>query len=421
MKRDLYRVSSLLKYFYCITFLILLMDRMDNVPIVVFSVLRKIKYLYLFFNAFYFLATCDKRGIKKKTVPALIVLILLLLHTLLWGMVFVNETVKTETNIHMRELLILIVFISETAYLYYSSGTVLEFAKHTYGVYLLALLWAGLTHFSDFVNPIKFIYVFGGSHTYRVAFGFGHANYVGSICCCALLCSIYLIDHMRKHLSVNVFLKNKRLWMIILADVYIGEMLFSTASRTAILAFLIAIVMYIIYNANNLLPSIGSAKPREIIILGSCLAIILLFLTGTFSKLLTETNRDNLISTNMQILNDYFNRRTGMGYINYSGFSDGVWLFGYETANVDSYYAYIFFATGYLGTFLIMLALFITGLYVCKEGRRRNNIVGSMIFVAFILIGITQASLISYDHLMSISFWVLFFMEMSGCTKDTLI
>ncbi|MGN0437489.1 MAG: O-antigen ligase family protein [Lachnospiraceae bacterium] len=406
----------MLKYLYCVTFFVLLMDRMDNVPFT--SVLRKIKYVYIFLLLVYFFMSFKGR-IYKKTIPAIIVLGIILVHTFLWGTVFVNDTVRSYTYVHMREILILLCFIWGTAYLYGTSGTLLEFANDTYKIYLLALLWAGLTHISNFVNPVKFIHVFAGHHAYRVTFGMGHANYVGSICCFALLCSIYLLENIRNHGTMKELITNKKALWIIASDIYIGEMLFSTASRTAILAFLAAACIYIIYNANELiLFRMGRINMRVIMFSLGILFFSWICIMGGLSSLLSNSNRDNLISVNSEIFYKYYDPWIGMGYINYTGFAYGTWLYGYETANADSYYMYILFSTGYLGAVLIGLAILLTSIFIFKSGRRKKEITGYMVLLAFLVLGLAQASLISYDHIMSISFWVLLVLEMSKFEND---
>ena len=407
-------LGRFLKKAYGIMFYVLLMDRLDTVPAGLFSALRRLKYVYLVLLLLFFLSAVFKSGFKKREGIAVCVVLILLLHTLLWGRIFVNYKLVTDTRIHLRELLLLLLFISGTAFLYSREGSVDEFAKHSYFAYFLSLLWAGLTHITHFVNPVKFVYVLGGAHSFRVDFGMGHANYVGSICCCALICSIFLFEKIRNHGSLKKALRNRKIKRLIISDIYIGEMLFSTASRTAILACASAVIIYILICADELFPSNGMGSARLIIIILGTIVVLYLLVEGFFNELLSESHRDSLLSTNYDIMINNFSLWTGMGYINYSGFAFGIWAYGFETANADSYYAYIFFATGVLGASIIGLGLVITTITVIIRSYFQKNICGVMTVVSFLFIGAAQASILSYDHLISYTYWIILLLVMSN-------
>ena len=406
--------AILIKKLFCITFSILLFDRIDTIPVALFSSLRKLKYLYIIIVAMYSCSQIGKHGFKKKEVFSLIVILILFIHTFLWGCVFVNTNLVKETHVHMREIVILLLFIGLTALLYSREGSGVEFAKHSYFCYLTAFVWAGMTHPSSFVNPIKFVYVLGGEHTYRVSFGMGHANYVGSMCCCALTCSIYLFEKIRKHRSLKELLQNKQALLLIIADVYIGEMLFSTASRTAIIAFSVEFLIYFLINSNELFPVYGVRNARFFAVVIGGIILFTVGMLGLFTELMETSHRDALIDTNWEILINYFSIWTGMGYVNYSGFAFGAWEFGYQTVNTDSYYAYIFFSTGILGSIFIAVSLLITCVESFKNSYKQKNICDSITVVSLMLIGIAQASVLSYDHMSSYTFWIMLLIRMSN-------
>lgn len=405
---------SAFKFLYCITFFVLLMDRLDNAPEVFFSIFRKIKYVYILSLLIYAGSNIITTSIKKRELASFAIIVILFLHTLLWGIGFVNPTLIRETHVHMRENILLLLFIGTTSLLYSREGSTCEFARHTFICYLLVLIWAGATHISNFVNPVKFVYVLGGEHTYRVTFGLGHANYVGSMCCCALICSIYLLERIRNHKSIRQLLRKREVWPLLVSDIYIGEMLFSTASRTAIVAFLAVTALYIIVNSDELFPVYGIKSARLLVTVIGTIILFILMVSGVFSELLASSHRDSLIGTNYNILVNNYSIWTGMGYINYSGFAFGTWLFGYRTANADSYYAYIFFSTGILGTIIIGIALAILCRKIIKNAYKENFILDCMALISFLIIGITQASVLSYDHLNSYTYWILLLVSISG-------
>ena len=389
------------------------MDRMDNVPGGLFSALRKLKYIYLVLLVVFIFSNVLKGGFKKKEGSVVFVVFIFIVHTCLWGLVFVNYKLVPETRFHMREMILLLLFISGTSLLYSREGSIEEFAGHSYGCYFLTLLWAGLTHPSNFVNPVKFIYVLGGDHAYRVAFGLGHANYVGGIGCCALICSVYIFEKARNHSSLKKVLSKKEIKRLVLADIYVGEMLFSTASRTAVLALAAAVIIYLFVYIDELFPAHKAGSKRITFLIVGSIAVLFLMVQGFFNGLLSESHRDSLISTNYEIMINNFSVWTGMGYINYSGFAFGVWAYGFETANADSYYAYVFFASGIIGTIIISFALLVASLVVINKAYRFNYCSSVMALVSFLFLGVAQASVLSYDHLTSYTYWILLFLTMS--------
>ena len=111
------------------------MDRMDNVPGGVFSALRKLKYLYLILLVVYLITNVLNGGLKKREGSAFFVIMVFIVHTLIWGLGFVNYNLIPETSFHMREMLLLLLFIFGTALVYSREGYIEEFAEHSYIVY----------------------------------------------------------------------------------------------------------------------------------------------------------------------------------------------------------------------------------------------------------------------------------------------
>ena len=406
-------LGQFLKKAYCVVFFILVMDRMDNAPAGVFSALRKLKYIYLVLLVVYLFTNVLGGGAKKREGSVLFVTSIFVVHTLLWGLVFTNNKLIPDTRLHMREMLLLLLFIFGTTLLYSREGSVEEFAEHSFICYFVTLVWAGLTHPSNFVNPVKFVYVLGGDHAFRVAFGLGHANYVGSICGCTLLCAVYIFERNRNHSSLKSVLNNRKMRRLVLAVIYVGEMLFSTASRTAILAFTFSMVIYVFVYIDELFPSHKAGSKRiTLVIIGSLITLVLVT-QGFFNELLSESHRDSLISTNYDIMVNNFSLWTGMGYINYNGFAFGVWAYGFQTVNADSYYAYVFFASGVIGMLIIVFALLVISAEVVKKSYRYKEYLGIMALVSFLFLGVAQASLLSYDHLTSYTYCILLFLTMA--------
>lgn len=408
------KANLIIRYFYQITYLILLLDLVDNVPGT--NTLRKIKYIYLIVVIVYILAIFRLK-IKKNSIPVVLIFGLLLLHTILFGKFITNMEVKKQIDTHFKEMSILLCFIIGTLYVYGRNGqrAILLFAKETYRIFCVFLLWIGVTHSYNFTNPTKFIYTLQGDHSYRGSFGMNHANYLGSICCCALICSMYLIDNYRQRGSFKKSISDKRILRCVILDFYIGEILFSSSSRTAVLTTLVSIILYIGFNATELL---GIYQNRQVIkacfyVVGMIIAFIFIS-SGGIDYLLQNSRRDNAWLVNYPIFANHYNKYTGMGYVNYYCFSYGTNFFRYNTWNVDNYYLYILFTTGYIGLLIIAISLAVAALFILRITICTENICGLCTIISLLMLGLAQTSILSYDHIVCIVYWVLIALVISN-------
>lgn len=387
---------------YTLTIIILMLDIVDNFPFGYY--LRKIKYIYLLIVLIYFIYSF--KGVISSKVS--ILLSFLSLHTVLFGYVFVNKSVAALTHENAREMLIYIALVSLTYFFVWNEGLFKDFMKWNYWGISFVLLWCGVTHPSHFVNPLYFVYFFSGIHSYRTTFGMGHANFTGNMCLFALIYSVFLLEEIRNKRPYKELLGSKTARWIIFTDIIIGEMLFSTQSRTSVLAAIVFISVYIYCNWKELLKLSKKVRLISTIVFVSC--VIAFFISDGFTNVWSISNRDSNVAVNYPIFRQ-FNAWTGMGYIPSSGFLTKA--YGLNTFALDIYYLYIFFTTGYLGSLIITLFLTLTFWYAIHIKERGIKVLILSMFFAILFTGIGQTNMISYILLPSMINWVTVFLGIS--------
>ena len=212
---------------YFVVALILLLDCTNNFPGIFY--LRKLKYVYIMILAVDFM-TCRRKQITKISA---VVMFFLFFHTLLFGIVFVNPDVLELTRIHCREMVIYLLFLMLMTNAVERYNCKLKFIEATCAAFAGFMLWCGITHISNFVNPMYFIYVFNRTDRVRSEFGTGSPNYMGYYCFIAL---VFFYALWYEYNETNRLTQKKKygllgisLWTILI--------LLSTGSRSSILSF----------------------------------------------------------------------------------------------------------------------------------------------------------------------------------------
>ena len=85
---------------YCATMLMSMLSIVDNVPLV--GVMYNIKYVYMVLIVFF----CFYDGVLVWNKRLAWAIGLLVIHTILYGVVFTNPYIKIETNMHFQQLMV---------------------------------------------------------------------------------------------------------------------------------------------------------------------------------------------------------------------------------------------------------------------------------------------------------------------------
>ena len=313
----------------------------DTVPFT--SLLLKVRYLYIACIVFFCIKDCIIIWNKRLFVA----LGLLILHTVLYCAVFTNPMIMPNTQMLFRELVITYSNVLFTLLYIYKHSCNMEFLSLTTLALLIMIYVAAFTNFKDFVNPIYYFNVFSRYGRYRAPFGMGDVNYCGNYALYTLILLIITTkEWIKEGNKISLFQKIVIGFSVLLTVC----MLFSTASRSALISLGIFVGVHIIQKYWRLLyTKLKSIFP--ILIIMGVLVLVVFVGSGKFSQMWVDSNREGNFSINYPIYQEYGNYINGMGYADNSGYLQKI--YGYETTAQDVYYLYIWFSTGYLGAALI--------------------------------------------------------------------
>lgn len=401
-------IIQLIGLLYIATIAFNMLYRTDNFHA---GFLMNIRYPYLLLLLLYFLSSF--RGV----VPGkpFIMMSFLMVHSILFGFVFINNQVKALTFDHGKEMVIYTLMIFLTSYFVWSQGLFFDFMAWNFWTTAAVLLRAGITHTSHFVNPVLFVHVFAENHSFRSTFGFGHANFTGNMCVFAIAYSIFLLEEIRREGKVKYMLDDRYVRAIVITDILIGEILLSTQSRTSILAGILFAGVYIFYNWNDVFKLPYRARAAL-----SYLAVILFVVfiaAGGPAHIWEGAHRADNVTVNYPLFK-LFSPWTGMGYIPPYGFYTQV--YGLPTFALDIYYLYIFFATGYLGSILIVGMLLTALFFIIRIRNNDKKILAIALYASMMLTGIGQTSMVVYTLLSSMINWTIICVAVSPELKKDL-
>ena len=396
-------IIQLMGILYIVTIGLNMLSRTDNFNV---GPLLNIRYIYLLMLLLYFFSSFG--GV----VPGrpFIMMSFLMVHSVLFGFIFINNNVKALTNDHGKEMIIYTLLITLTSYFVWSQGLFYDFMAWNFWTTAVILLRAGITHTSHFVNPVLFVHAFSSNHSFRSTFGFGHANFTGNLCLFTIAYSIFLLEEIRREGRIQYMLENRYVRAILITDILIGEILLSTQSRTSILAGILFAAVYIFYNWYDVfkLPY----RARAIIAYITVLLLVLFIVMGGPASIWEGAHRSDNITVNYPLFK-MFSPWTGMGYIPPYGFYKKA--YGLDTFALDIYYLYIFFSTGYIGTALIVCFLLVTLLFVIFIRNVGNKVLSLALYFAMLVTGIGQTNMIVYTLLSSMINWTILCIEV--CPK----
>ena len=101
--------KKLVMALYCATMLMSMLSIVDNVPLR--GIMYNIKYLYILIIVFF----CFYDGILVWNKRLTIGIGLLVIHTILYGVIFTNPHIKFDTDLHFQQL----IYIFEEIFLYF--------------------------------------------------------------------------------------------------------------------------------------------------------------------------------------------------------------------------------------------------------------------------------------------------------------
>ncbi len=357
---------------YCVALASSVLAIMTGVPFV--GILNDIKYLYVLIIVFAFF----QEGVIIVHNRFFIALGLLVIHTCLYGIVFVNPNVITHTNVLFQQLIVGYIIVFFTTLYVYKNNLFLHFLQASYIGLAVPIFWGALSKPNHFVNPIYFVNIFSRYGRFRADFGFGDVNYCGNYCLYTLVLSVFLYFEYKK---TNAF-SMKKIVMIVVVDLLAICMLLSTASRSAVLSFVLFCGCAFCIEKKDFFVKhikfiLGCIIPLIIIVLA------VLLLSGKFSSMWVDSNREGNFTINYPYFIQHGNLLNGMGYIDNSGFLS--MQYGYATTAVDVYYLYILYTTGYIGLGIIIFQMIycLICLVISKRCIQKSLVVALLVMMIF--------------------------------------
>ena len=391
---------------YYITFTVMLLATTDNIPFS-YEAQRIVKYFYILFIL---VMNAKVIGFRHRIYfKPLIFLLLLLIHTILFGCFFVNSNVLPETIDNFKNLLIVLSISYLTARYCYWTNSRKEFLTATFFSCVTFLGWCYITHLNGFA-PVRYLIklpqiLFSSSDTYGFSFGAGHHNYTGNCAFFALVVAVMLWQYKDEFSGI---LSKYASIIFALTGILFISILLSSASRGEILSTLIFLVLIICIRKWN------SIKNHDLKLILSVLVFIAIILTilGVIRFTFADgslSNRTLNFTINYEVFKAHGNWLTGMGYIEQHGFYGDV--YGYDTWPCDVYYLYVFFTTGIIGVTIMGVALvyLIRHVFFVGDFDYKADAPMKALLVALLFDNLFHCTFLSYIYLMCYPTLILFF------------
>lgn len=329
-----------------------------------------LQILYLFMTVVV-VAAYNKGRIAVNKGNYLVVLGLLLIHTLLWGVVFVDGRMTSVITTQFRSQSMFVVVLCVTIWAVLQLQMQQNFLKCGYYALALVLFLQLIQNLSD-VNLGNLANIFTARERTRANFGFGHYNALGTACVCVILMREYLKKQYRTPLK-------KALDFLILIMAVV--MLLCSASRSAITGLLLYYIVYYGSRMDHWHMSSAAIRTAKVF---SIFAVVLLAVWALFgfdvSAFLVAAQRSMLFTHTLPMFFKSDKVLLGLGYASNTAYAYG--QTPYKTYWLDNAYIYYLVATGIVGVALLMIAFFIIarGLY-----KRRKTVEGASFFATFVV------------------------------------
>lgn len=360
-----------LKSIFGILFFFLLISRIltltGNYNFPISPVMLQIIYIILI-SIILIRTSSDNATIKvKKQKSFFTIIILLLLHTILWGTMFVNPSLIDLTSSMFKSQIMFLIVVLITLWATIRLDAIDILIKSSFYAISCILIIQLILNFSE-LNLSNIANIMSKEERYRANFGFGHYNTLGGAC----LCNIVLWTLLDKKK-----LKNIIYYIFLLVSII---MLLCSASRSSLTALALFLVIYALGRIFKNKKSGKRILLNKIIKVGIIIALFLIAININVSAALEESQRTLIFEKAIPVFLNSGRILQGLGYVSNTAY--GTNLTPYTTYWLDNGYAYILISTGVLG-FLIILGAII--LLIKKIGFTSNDYIKSKVFPILII------------------------------------
>ncbi len=339
----------------------------------------EIVYLFL---AFFIVAASNKGKVAVRTGKYLLVLGILLVHTILWGTVFVDDKMSEVVSTHFKSQIMFVVILCVTVWAILQLQAERHFLKCGYYALALVMFVQLITNFSE-IDLSNLANIFTAKERTRANFGFGHYNALGTACVCVIVMQEFLKKQGRTT-------GQKVVDFIILLMAVV--MLLCSASRSAITGLLLYFILY--YGSRldkwNLAPvAIKTIKVLSVFVIG-ILAVWVLFGLDK-DAFLVAAQRALLFTHTLPMFFKSGKVMLGLGYASNTAYAMGETP--YITYWLDNAYIYYLVATGVVGLVLLIIAFLVIGRGLYKIRKTKTGVVVFAAFIVYAYISLFEATL----------------------------
>lgn len=331
-----------------------------------------------------------------------VVLGILLLHTILWGAVFVDARMSQVVTVHYKSQIMFVVILLVTIWAVQQLQAERLFYNCGYYALSLMLVIQLITNFSE-VDLSNLQNVFTAAERTRANFGFGHYNALGAACVCVIL-----LRELVKRQGRTIFQKAIDCLVLLVALI----MLLCSASRSAITGLLLFLILC--YGARIDYLRIQPAAIKIIKVIG-ILSLGILLVWALFGldtqAFLVVAQRALLFTHTLPMFFRTGKVLLGLGYANNAAYATQ--QTPYLTYWMDNAYVYYLVATGIVGLSLLIIACLIIGKSLHKK---RKTQMGRIVFAAFLVylyISLFEATLFNSGGLVNYIYLPWFLLGMS--------
>ena len=297
-----------------------------------------------------------------------LVMIPFVIHTLLWGTVFLDDTFADLIITHFRSQIMFAVMVLITTLAVHQFDARKEFLKCCYYTLVATMIYFFVTNISE-LDLSNLANIMTAKDRTRTSFGFGHYNTLGACCVCSML-------------LWNIFRKEHKAALMKIIDaliiVVVIVMLLSCASRSALTSLVVYAVVYYAWR-------IGETQSKKVhstikVLCGFAVVLVVLwtFLEVDYMEMLSVAQRALIFTHTLPMFFATDKIWFGLGYASNVAYATN--QTPYQTYWMDNAFAYYLVTTGIVGVTILVYAAVVLG----KELYKRVNLpLGKEAFGAF--------------------------------------
>lgn len=353
----------------------------DNYSWPIGPVLLEVLYLMLTV----FLVLFAKRGVLVfQRGKHWYVLCVFVLHTLLWGLVFVDSRFDDLILSHFKSQIMFVVILLVTVWAVHCFDAEKAFLKCCCYALSCMLIYQLATHLSE-VDLSNLANIMSASERTRANFGFGHYNALGAAC----VCNILLLDSISK--------RNGKPKPNVMMVVFLGIsviMLLCSASRSSITSLLLYYMVFAALRMNEWRISKRLITALQVVLLlVTSIVIVCILAMVDMDEFLIAAQRSHLVTHTLPMFFETGKIWLGLGYA--SNVAYAMRQTPYTTYWMDNGYIYLLVTTGWIGFGLLMSALWCLARAFIKQSRTPHGKRMLAVLAVYLYISLFETAMFS--------------------------